>query len=329
MKDFTEPVLQTDVMKPRLGIGVDVGASRVRACVGHRQGRIVWRASQDLAKPKKADEFVEIIVGVVRAALDRVPRGSELEGVGVASAGPLDLGRGGMASPANLPYGFVPLVRPIADACGTAVTLMNDANAAALGEQRFGAGRGCKDLVYVTLSTGIGGGAIVDGHLLSGKDGNAAEIGHLVVDFEGRLECGCGGRGHWEAYCSGRGIPRHAAILGWPEGRQSGGHARLGGPEASAIFAAAKEGDRLARRVLAEVGRFNAMGFANAINMFDPSLVTVGGGVALNNPEAILGPIRKMAPEHCIDRFPEVITTPLGDDAGLLGALSLAFDPAR
>ena len=244
--------------------------------------------------------------------------------------GPLDLSRGGMASPANLPYDFVPLVDPISSRHGVRVALVNDASAAALGERRFGAGRGCDDLVYVTLSTGIGGGAIVDGHLISGKDGNAAEIGHIVVDPGERLPCGCGGRGHWEAYCSGRGIPNLASLMaeegfGSAQEGATGRGARTGTTDAASIFRRAAGGDGMALTVVEEVGRMNALGVANAVNMFDPSLVTIGGGVALNNQSMIVNPIRKLVPSYSINRAPEIRITPLGDNAGLLGALCLAF----
>jgi glucokinase len=315
----------------RLGIGIDIGATKVRACVGDAEGKILWRKSSIIPLPEHEEDFVKEIISVVRNAAKQVPSRAGPAGIGVASAGPLDLGRGGMASPANLPYGFVPIVRPLEERFGTEVRLMNDASAAALGESRFGAGRRCDNLVYVTLSTGIGGGAIVDGHLLSGKDGNAAEIGHVVVDPTGRLPCGCGGKGHWEAYCSGRGIPRFAALIagkgrGPGEGSSLGGLAR--GPrelDSAAIFRAAARRNGAALKVVKEVGRFNAVGVANAVNMFDPSLVTIGGGVALNNPDMVLGPIRSLVPKYSVNRAPKIMITPLGDDAGLLGALSLAF----
>jgi len=317
-----------------VGVGVDIGATRVRVCVGTEDGRILWRKSKRIQPPEQEADYVNEIVNLVQDAMDRSPARAEVAGIGVASVGPLDLGRGGMSSPANLPYGFVPLVGPLAERFDAKVTIMNDASAAALGEKMFGAGKGQGNLVYITLSTGIGGGAIVDGHLLSGKDGNAAEIGHLVVDPAGRLDCGCGGRGHWEAYCSGRGIPRFAALIGGEARGSAAGHRlekQRGRPEGwdpAAIFRAAAERDDLARRVVEEVGKLNSVGIANAVNMFDPSLVTIGGGVALNNRELILTPIRALVPKYSVNRAPQIIITPLGDDVGLLGALCLAFGAA-
>jgi predicted NBD/HSP70 family sugar kinase len=166
-----------------------------------------------MPQPESVDEYVGHIIASIREAVRHAPDPARVAGIGLASIGPLDLKRGGMAKPANLPYEFVALVGPLEEALGIKVHLMNDANAAALGEWTFGAGRTHDNLAYVTISTGIGGGAIVDRHLLIGKDGNAAEIGHVVVDPTGRLTCGCGRKGHWEAYCSGRNLPRLAMML--------------------------------------------------------------------------------------------------------------------
>ncbi len=319
-------------MKGRLGIGVDLGATRIRVCVGDAQGKILWRESGNMPVPDRVEDYVSHVVDAVREAANQVPDTQSLAGIGVASIGPLDLKRGGMASPANVPYKFVPLVDPLKEALQTNVTLMNDANAAALGERTFGAGKNHENLVYITISTGIGGGAIVDGHLLSGKDGNAAEVGHVVVDQDGRLTCGCGRRGHWEAYCSGRNIPNLAVLLAG-EGPSAGTPERLEEllglsghrVDSASILNAARGGNAFGVRVAEEMGRFNALGVANTVNMFDPSLVTMGGGVVLNNQELVLKPIRELVPKHSINRVPEIVITPLGDDVGLLGALSLAL----
>ncbi len=318
-------------MKERFGIGLDIGATRVRVCVGDSGGSLLWKQARTLPVPDDVDDFVKSIVGFVGEARVHVPAGGDISGIGVASVGPLDIRRGMMASPANLPYDSVPLVEPLKDAFSTDVILMNDANAAVLAEKRLGAGKTEDNLVFVTLSTGIGGGAIVDGHLLVGKDGNAAEIGHVVLDPTGALTCGCGRRGHWEAYCSGRNIPRLAELLAAQEEETKGRPLKslLGleadHADAAAILGAAAKGNSFGLKVAREVGRLNALGFANVINMFDPSLITVGGSVALNNQQLILGSIRDLAPTLAINSVPRILVTPLGDDAGLLGALSLSF----
>ena len=301
-------------------------------CVGDEKGQLLWRKSTDMAKPPRVEAYVEQLVERVREGLNQVPGGEHIIGIGVASFGPLDLKKGRMASPSNLPYESVPIVGPLEEALDVRVVLMNDANAAALGERTFGAGRKEENLVYVTISTGIGGGAIVDGHLLSGKDGNAAEIGHVVVDPQERLTCGCGRKGHWEACCSGRNLPNLARALA-REG-SGGAHGRRledrlgigrGQVDSATILRRAAEGNRFGVRVAREMGRLNAVGVATTVNLYDPSLITIGGAVALNNAELVLEPIRKLVPTYAINRPPRIILTPLGDDVGLLGALCLAF----
>ena len=313
-------------MKRRVGIGVDVGASRVRVCVGDESGTLLWRKSTNMPFPTKVEGYVDELVSRVREGVEQVPTTADLAGIGIASVGPLDLGKGGISSPANIPYEFVPLVKPLEEAFGNRVVLMNDANAAALGERNFGAGKGQDNLVFVTISTGIGGGAIVDGRLLIGKDGNAAEIGHMIVDPSGKLICGCGRRGHWEAYCSGRNLPNLAALLG-TESTTEGSRMKGKIPsDAASILKGASSGDPFASMVAREMGRLNAIGVANLVEMYDPSLITLGGGVCLNNMELILAPIKELVPTYVINRAPEIIITPLGDDAGLLGGLSLVLD---
>jgi glucokinase len=313
-----------------LGLAIDLGATRLRVCLGDRRGKILWRESRFMAFPESVEDYVDQVVDEVKAGMKRADP-ARVSGVGIASIGPFDLKKGGIMSPANLPYGFIPLVEPLREATGKEVVLMNDANAAALGERNFGAGKSHDNMVYVTISTGIGGGAIVDGHLLVGKDGNAAEIGHVVVDPAGRLICGCGRPGHWEAYCSGKGIPRLAMLLVGEEAR--GDEARLermlglghGPVDSASILGTAARGNKFGARVVEEMGRLNSFGVANVVNMYDPSLITIGGAVALNNQELVLGPIRQLVPKNAINRVPEIVITQLGDDAGLLGALSLAF----
>jgi glucokinase len=319
-------------MAKKLAIGVDLGASRVRVCVGNREGKFLKRVTRDMEIRRTVEDYLLGITAGVKEVLRAAPRG-EIEGIGVASIGPLDISRGGIAKPANLPYRFIPILESLEDAFGLETTLVNDANAAALGEKTYGAGTNDANLVYVTVSTGIGGGAIVDGRLLLGKDGNAAEIGHMVIDPEGKLRCGCGKRGHWEAYCSGRNIPHFSRLL-ITRMSESQKHVFRGSklvkePPSSTrlVFEEASRGDEFARFVVGEIGRLNSMGIANCTNLFDPSLITLGGGVAINNPGWILDPIKKLVSRHAFNKVPKIIITPLGDDAGLLGALSVAFEP--
>jgi len=321
-------------MEEKFGVAIDLGATRVRACLGTRAGGIQRREAKKMVITEDVGEYIAQISSAVGQVTKDVPR-DRIEGACLASPGPLDLRRGLITHTANLPYKDVPIIASLRESLGFEVYLVNDANAAALGESSWGAGRGRSNIFYITISTGIGGGAIIDGRILLGKDGNAAEIGHITIDSLGRLTCGCGSRGHWEAYCSGTGIPAVARLM-WKELGESGRSrfsgsrlvARMASANAADVFREADDGDAFALHVLDEVGRLNAIGVANITDAYDPELVTIGGGVALNNPARILAPIRKLAGDYAINRIPEVQITPLGDDAGLLGALSASFDPS-
>ncbi len=310
-------------------VGVDIGATYTRVVLADSDARIVDRDKFETPREHPLAPTAAIAESVRRLLRrNRVPEGA-LRGIGIGSIGPLDMRRGIIVRAANLPLENVPIVRPLREEFGVPVYLVNDCVAAVIGERFFGAGRGHDDLVYITISTGIGGGVYVNGHLLLGKDGNAHEIGHMVIDSQGKLVCGCGKRGHWEAYSSGSGIPKLARLLAGerPELAGESELRTLGLERVSArdVYDAAKRGDRFAVEVVREASRYNAMGVANVINVYDPSLITVGGSVALNNVELVVEPLKGLVPEYAINRPPEIKVTPLGDDVGIYGALALAL----
>ncbi|MEM3936600.1 MAG: ROK family protein [Thermofilaceae archaeon] len=310
-------------------VGVDIGATYTRVVLADRDATIIDR--EKFATPRDSSSApAAAIVKAVREMLKRNGiRESSLKGVGIGSIGPLDMRRGIIVRAANLPLENVPIVEPIKQALGVPAYLVNDCVAAVIGERFFGAGRGHDDLVYITISTGIGGGIYVNGHLLLGKDGNAHEIGHMVIDSEGKLVCGCGKRGHWEAYSSGSGIPKLARLIAErrPELFRMSVLASKGLSEITSkdVYDAAKRNDPFAVAVVEEAQRYNAMGVANVINVYDPSLITIGGSVALNNVDLVIRPLERLVSEYAVNRIPEIRATQLGDDIGLYGAIALAL----
>lgn len=166
-----------------------------------------------------------------------------------------------------------------------------------------------------------------------GKDGNAHEVGHFVIDCEGKLICSCGKPGHWEACCSGRNIPNYVRMRtkNLPEKmvRKSQLFLRKKGDLSSLVaadlFAAARDNDVLSVKLINEIGTLNAIGFANVVDAYAPSLITVGGTVTLRNKKMILSPIRKHVKDYAINRAPRIIATPLGEDVGLYGAAAAAI----
>lgn len=315
----------------RCAIGVDVGATHTRVALADEQARIIDRVkfrTPTFDRLAVASEISSSIQELMRR--NGVSKGA-LTGIGVGSIGPLDVWRGIIVKAANLPLENVPIVEPLQQEFDVPTFLVNDCVAAVIGERHLGAGRGHENLVYITISTGIGGGVYVDGHLLLGKDGNAHEIGHTVVDAEGKLVCGCGKRGHWEAYSSGSGIPKLAKLIAEREPSLFRGSslARVEDDPlkltAKDIYEAARAEDEFARAVVEVASRYNAMGVANVVNVYDPSLVTMGGSVTLNNVELVVEPIRRMISEYAVNRLPEIAVTSLGEDVGIYGAIALAL----
>lgn len=310
-------------------IGIDVGATRLRAAIGNMDVGIVSKV-EERTKGESSESLILQIVRMVRMLLSVTS--AEVAAIGVGSIGPIDYRRGVIVAPPNVSFRDVPIVDALMEEFRRPTYILNDCSAAVLGEKLFGLGREFQNIFYVTLSTGIGGGAVVDGHLLLGKDGNAVEVGHMVVDLEGRMTCGCGRAGHWEAYCSGRNIPRFAKLLlESADGESPEDPLRVllhdGRLTTEKIFELARAGVRSAVRIIEEVGRINAVGFANINTAYDPELITVGGAVAVNNPEMILDPVRRMISVYTPNRAPRIEITALGEDVVLYGAIALAANP--
>jgi len=324
-------------MGRKIAVGVDLGGTNIRVALGDDEGRILAKFSERTEKTKGPEGISEQIARIIRCLEKKEAKTGEIIGIGIGSAGPLDLKRGGLMKPTNIPYDFIPLVEPLEDIFHLPTYLLNDCSTAVMGEKFFGAGKNHENLAYITLSTGIGGGIYVDGHLLIGKDGNATEVGHFTIDYEGKLLCGCGKRGHWEAYCSGNGIPNYVRLLlsqGRFEGvkdsllmrRISGDLDRL---TAKILYDCAKAGDPLALELVDKIGILNSVGFACVVDAYDPSLITVGGSISLRNESLIIDPIRRGVKEHARNRVPEIRITPLGDDVVLYGALAMVFYPIK
>lgn len=301
--------------------GIDVGATNTRAVVADATGATLGRA-RDRTPHADGATITEGILATLRRACDTAGVSpAALEAVGIGSLGPLDAAAGAVVGPPNLPAERFELVDPVADLTGAHVELRNDAVAGVVGERRFAGAP--ENVVYLTISSGVGAGACVDGNVLSGWRGNAAEMGHVVVDPEGTLDCGCGGAGHWEAYVSGENIPTYARHIHETEGVDT--ELTFDALDAEAVFAAEARSDPLAELVVSRVARWNALGVATLVHAFAPEVVSVGGAVALNNPRRVVDPVRERLPSLLVTSPPELRPTPLGEDAVLRGALALVL----
>ncbi|MEM1851249.1 MAG: ROK family protein, partial [Acidilobaceae archaeon] len=211
------------------------------------------------------------------------------------------------------------------------VIVINDCVAAAWGEYVLSR-RGVSNLLYVTISSGIGGGVVVDGNLLLGKSGNAHEIGHMVVDHTSEVVCGCGGRGHWEALAGGANVPKVARIkaLKW-KGKETRALqlAKTGSLDAPLLYSLARNGDQFAISLVNEMNRVHSAGLASAIAAYDPEVVVLGGGVVLNNQDLMLRPIAERLKEYLSLSLPSLEVSGFGDNAVLYGALAIALRPPK
>jgi glucokinase len=302
-------------------IAVDIGGTQIRAALypSNSQHPIkIDRTSTRHPTGTPLERLVDLIAAIW-------PQEEKIAAIGVAAPGPLDPFEGVIREAPNIPgWVDVPLRNHVEKRFGVPVALGNDANLAALGEWKYGAGKGHHHLIYITVSTGIGGGVIIDDQLLLGLNGLAAELGHVTVLPDGPL-CGCGQRGHLEALSSGTGIAR------WVEEQLSlGAKSSLtcGQPiTAKMVGMAAQAGDGLALSAIERAGSYLGLALANYLHIFNPSIIILGGGVSQLGP-LLMDPmwvaIKKNALSHYYLEHLTITRAALGDEAGLIGALALA-----
>ena len=301
-------------------VAVDIGGTQIRVAVYEPDSikPIAHQRTRSLAKePGVYNRLAQAIESVW-------PKGT-VGAIGIASPGPLDPHSGTILATPNIPeWQNFPLTSKLSEHFSVPAYLDNDANMAGLAEWQFGAGKGHKDVVYLTISTGIGGGVITDGCLLQGFRGMGAELGHITIDPNGPI-CGCGQRGHIESFSSGPSIARYV-MEQIKAGEKTSLHAQSH-LTAAHIADAAHEGDSLAISAFERAGYYLGMAVANYLAVFDPSILILGGGVSQVG-DLLFKPFEASLRKHTfhphyLDGL--VITkAALGDDAGLLGALALA-----
>lgn len=304
--------------------GIDLGGTKMLAVIVDAEGRIL--ATEE--RPTEAAEGPERVMARMAEMVRRLTSacGRNIGGLGVATAGTLDPQTGTVQYATNLGWTQVPLGRTLARELGLKVTVENDANAAAYGEWKAGAGRGTRDCVFVTVSTGIGGGIIEGGRLIRGFTASAGEIGHITIDWNGPV-CPCGNVGCLELYASGTAIGRAGAAAAAAD--PAAGRIMLELAEGQAdritsrqVAQAAQNGDPLALRILRDAGRALGMGLVSLIHMANPEVIILGGGASrIGAP--LLGPMEETLRKHAIPSLGEnvrIVPPTLGVEAGAIGA---------
>lgn len=317
-------------MTVRYALGVDLGGTKIYSIVADSEGRLL---ATDFRYTEAADgpqAVIDRVVASLRDALAKSGRTlSDLAGAGISTPGPCDPSRGIVTDAPNLP-GFhnVPLARLVGEALDLPAVLENDANAACYGEYRFGAGKGFRHILYVTLGTGIGGGIMIDEKIYWGASGAAGEVGHIIIDENGP-PCNCGSRGCLEALASGPAIAL-AAEAAMVAGRSAKLTELSGGKPLSAklVHEAALAGDAVARDVIEAAGHRLGLGLASLLNCFNPECLILGGGLTALG-DLYLGPALATARSLAFDQVVSDVTISLanlGDAAGALGAAALMMD---
>ncbi len=311
-------------------VGIDLGGTQLRVAVADDRGHLGTVVRRPTEAARGRDHVINRIVATVKEALEEdstPPR--RVRALGIGLPGPVDPAAGLVISPGNLP-GFrnVPLNRILTRATGIPSFLHHDAHLAALGEHRRGAARGASELIYVTVSTGIGAGILLRGELYAGAHGIAGEVGHIVLQRDGP-PCTCGQRGDLEAIASGTGIGRAARELA--PGTPGSALHRLEDPDAGDVVRAARAGDELATAILDNAGTYLGIAMGTLVNLFNPQLIVLGGSV-IKAGNFLLGPMRRSmnaSSWKAARRGLRIVRPALGDDVGLIGAVEYARLRAR
>jgi glucokinase len=291
-------------------IGVDLGGTKILTSLADSEGKIISTVRIDTQAKLGPEKVIgNIIKSITLAAKQaRVPL-SRISKIGIGAPGPI-LGQAIVVSPPNLPgWRNVNIKSILQRELNKKIFVENDANAAAFGEFSFGAGKGFKNLVYITLSTGIGGGIIIDGKVYTGSIGTAGEIGHMVIDPKGP-KCGCGNRGCLEALAAGPAIAKMS-------GQKSALEAEL----------AARRGNKKAQNAINKAAKYIGIGIANLNNILNPDIFVIGGGVS-NMGRLLLDPVKHWAKQYSMDASRKsliIVPAKLKNNAGVMGAIAICM----
>jgi glucokinase len=317
-------------------IAVDIGGTKILLALFAATGEMLAKDT----RPTLAAEGVKAVTARLCSAIGGLLqqnniKSSRLGGICIACAGGIDTGRGVVVTPSPHLPGWVdiPLADIIREKYHVPAFVVNDASAAALGEHRYGAGQGVKDLVLLTLGTGIGGGIIADGRLYLGAVGAAGELGHMTIEADGP-DCGCGNKGCLEMLASGTAVAGEA-IKRLRRGEKSILSEMAGGKiekiSAEMVGTAARRGDTLAGEVIARAAHYLGVGMVNIVNIFNPEMIVLGGGMA-EMGDLLIEPARRVIMERAFSissRAVRIVVAQLGNEAGVYGAAAFALEKIK
>lgn len=306
-------------------VGVDLGGTKISTALSNLNGEVISQTTV----PTNANEGEIPVLNRIIDSVDKVIKDggatyNDIKGIGIGSPGPLDAEKGVIIYTPNLPFKNFNLVDPLKKKFGVPVFIDNDANVATIGEFMFGAGRGAKNVVFFTVSTGVGGGAVLDGKIYRGHTSNALEIGHMTVNPDGP-RCNCGNIGCVEATSSGTAIGKRGQ-----EAINSKVETSLRKYEnvtSYEVFVEAAAGDEVCKDIITNALNYLGIAIANAVSIFDPEVIIIGGGVSKAG-NIVFDTVRKVVDKRCFKSMAEsvrIVPAGLGTDAGVIGAVALAL----
>ena len=310
-------------MDKKYVVGVDLGGTKIYTALVDLEGKII----KEKVVETLAAEGEEAVLARIKNTIDYVIEGTDIDlikAIGIGSPGPLDAKKGIIVETPNLPFKNFELVKNIKEKYQLPTYLDTDANAATLGEFMFGAGKGTENMIYMTVSTGIGGGAILNGKIYRGSTGNALEVGHTTIVKDG-ARCGCGNIGCAEAMASGTAIGKRAkeAVATNVETALK----NYDNVTSKEVFIEAAKGDRVAKEILTNCLSYLGIAVSNVISSFDPEKVVIGGGV-INGGDIVLESVKAEVSKRCMKTYVDFCSiekAKLGGQAGVLGAAALAI----
>jgi glucokinase len=316
-------------MDKKFVIGIDLGGTKISGALSDLDGKVLSMETI----PTNAHEGDAAVLNRIISVIDKVIETSgknveDVRAIGIGSPGPLDSKKGIIIETPNLPFKNFDLVKPIAGRYNIPTYLENDANAATIGEYTFGAGKGMQNMVYITVSTGIGGGAIINGRIYRGSSSNALEVGHTTLMLDGPT-CGCGNRGCAEALASGTAIGRQGR-----EAVEAGKKTSLSEyttVTSYEVFKEAEKGDAVASEILDISLTYLGICVANVINSFDPEIVVIGGGVSKAG-NIVFDKVKEVVQNRALNpmrNLCKIVPAGLGTDAGVIGAVALAVTESK
>ena len=313
-------------------VGIDIGGTKLATVVADKDGKILQKVRKPTESEKGPRHAVQLLLAMVDEVIHLAElRREDISGIGVSCGGPLDTKTGIIYSPPNLPgWDALPLKELIESEFHIPTVVENDANASALAEARFGGGRGYNYVLYMTMSTGIGGGIVANGEIYHGANDSAGEVGHQILLPDGPL-CGCGQHGCLEALCSGPSIARRAqeAIPDQPQTKIiTLANGKIDSVRSEHVLQAARDGDALGMAIVEETAYYMGWGIANLVNILNPEIVLLGT-IAVAAGDLLLDPIRRTVTEMAMQRPLEtvkIMPAELGDSIGDLAAISLVID---